>query len=200
MTCYLINATSSLFSFCFFFNFFYFFFLTNQNQIKNQTKEKEERKMSRWKPSPYVKYGYTEEKYKWTQTPEEVTMTIELPDANLKAKTDLQIVMKTNRFELKIKGELYVGGELEHAINVDDSTWTKDGKIVEVIFAKGMDTQGEGEGCWWGCVIKGHHVIDVKRMESTKYLDDSLLKKLAEKDNEEEAKKNEEDEDEEDEE
>ena len=152
--------------------------------------------MSRWKPSPYVKYGHTEDKYKWTQTPDEVTMTIELPDANLKAKTDLQISIKTNFFEIKIKGESYIKGELEHSINVDDSTWTKDGKIVEVIFAKGMETKGDGEGCWWGCVIKGHHVIDVKRMESTKYLDDSLLKKLAEKDADEAAPKDEDEEDE----
>ena len=59
-----------------------------------------------------------------------------------------------------------------------------------------MQTQGDGEGCWWGCVLKGAHVIDVKRMESTKYLDDSLLKKLAEKDNEEMNKKDDDDEEE----
>ena len=126
-------------------------------------------------------------------------MTIELPDENLRAKTDLKITLKTNTFDLKIKGETYISGEFEHEINVDDSTWTKDGKIIEVILSKGIKTQGEGEGCWWGCVLKGAHVIDVKRMESTKYLDDSLLKKLAEKDNEE-AQKKDEDEDEEDEE
>ncbi|BFU25243.1 nuclear movement protein, putative [Entamoeba histolytica HM-1:IMSS-B] len=152
--------------------------------------------MAGWKPSPYVKYGYTEKKYKWTQTPEDVTLTIELPDENLKTKTDIQIIMKTNKFEMIIKGEVYIGGELEHAINVDDSTWTRDGKIIEVILSKGMDTKGDGEGCWWGCVIKGDHVIDVKRMESTKYLDDSLLKKLAEKDKEEaEGKEEKEEED-----
>ena len=152
--------------------------------------------MSRWKPSPYVKYGHTEDKYKWTQTPEEVTMTIELPEENLRAKTDLKITIKTNSFDLKIKGETYISGEFEHAINVDDSTWTKDGKTLEVILSKGMQTQGDGEGCWWGCVLKGAHVIDVKRMESTKYLDDSLLKKLAEKDNEEMNKKDDDDEEE----
>ncbi|EMS11632.1 nuclear movement protein nudc, putative [Entamoeba histolytica HM-3:IMSS] len=152
--------------------------------------------MAGWKPSPYVKYGYTEKKYKWTQTPEDVTLTIELPDENLKTKTDIQIIMKTNKLEMIIKGEVYIGGELEHAINVDDSTWTRDGKIIEVILSKGMDTKGDGEGCWWGCVIKGDHVIDVKRMESTKYLDDSLLKKLAEKDKEEaEGKEEKEEED-----
>ncbi|ELP83920.1 nuclear movement protein nudC, putative [Entamoeba invadens IP1] len=154
----------------------------------------------RWKPSPYVQYGYTEERYKWTQTPDDVTLTITLPDANLNTKTDLKVTIKSFTFELKIKDEVYIGGELEHGINVDESTWTRDGKTIEVIFAKGMKTHGEGEGCWWGCVIKGAHVIDIKRMESTKYLDDSLLKKLAEKDKddekEKEKKKNGDDEDE----
>lgn len=150
--------------------------------------------MPSWKPSPYVKYGYTEKNYKWTQTPDDVTVTITLPDESLSTKKDLSVLLKTNRIEMKIKGELFVGGELEHAINVDESTWTRDGNIVEIVLAKGMETKGDGEGCWWGCVIKGDHVIDVKRMESTKYLDDSLLKKLAEKDEEKEEEEKEDEE------
>ena len=141
--------------------------------------------MSRWKPSPYVKYGYTEEHYTWTQTPDEVTFSITLPSEDLNTKRDIVISIEQRRFECKVKGEDYVCGELEHAIDVEESTWSRLGKTIDVTLAKGRDTKGDGEGCWWGCVIKGHHVIDVKRMESTKYLDDSLLKKLAERDAEE---------------
>ncbi|KAL7714305.1 Nuclear movement protein [Entamoeba marina] len=152
--------------------------------------------MSRWKPSPYVKYGYTEKNYTWTQTPDEVTLSIKLPETGLKTKQDIYIKIKSQHFEMKIKGEDFIVGELEHSINVEESTWTREGDVVDVIFAKGLDTKGDGEGCWWGCVVKGHHVIDVKRMESTKYLDDSLLKKLAERDNEEGAAAEEEQKDE----
>lgn len=46
------------------------------------------------------------------------------------------------------------------------------------MLAKGAATKGDEPGQWWPCVIKGHKQIDVKHIEGSKYLDDSLLKKV----------------------
>lgn len=134
--------------------------------------------MSRWSPSKYVEYGTKEESYEWTQTPDEVTLSVKVPQG-LKAK-DLDIVFKTTRLRVGVKGAAkpIVEGELTRSINVEESTWTKSEDVVEVMLAKGSDSKGDEEGQWWAAVIKGHKEVDVKAIASTKFLDESLLKRI----------------------
>jgi len=134
----------------------------------------------RWEPSKWVEYGTTEDKYSWTQTPEEVTVTINLPDKSLHGR-DIEVVMKMQHLRVALKSkpdEPFVDGKLSKAIDVDDSTWTLVDGVVEVTLAKGPDSCGDEEGKWWSCVIEGHKEIDTKAIESTRFLDDSLLRRI----------------------
>ena len=76
-------------------------------------------------------------------------------------------------------------GDLPRVIVVDDSTWTKDDNTVEITLTKGVESQGDEEGHWWPSAIKGAKEIDVKRIEGARYLDDSILKQIWEKEEEE---------------
>lgn len=60
----------------------------------------------------FIGYGRKEDKYEWTQSPDEVTVTIQLPVKGLKAK-DLDIVMKANHLKVAIKAK-----EADPIINV----------------------------------------------------------------------------------
>eukprot|EP01105_Mastigella_eilhardi_P027571 TRINITY_DN8560_c0_g1_i1.p1 TRINITY_DN8560_c0_g1~~TRINITY_DN8560_c0_g1_i1.p1 ORF type:complete len:204 (-),score=75.51 TRINITY_DN8560_c0_g1_i1:123-656(-) len=152
---------------------------------------------SRWTPSRYVQYGGEEEArgdgqvgYVWTQTPDDLTVTLTLPPdlASLRAK-QLAICMKTTHLQVGGAGKVVLEGELQNPINLDQSTWVKEGATLEIILGKGIETKGDEPGQWWPCVIKGHTQIDVKGIEGSKYLDESLLKKIWEKQQEEKAAK-----------
>ena len=136
--------------------------------------------MGRWQPSRYVDYGLKEDNYEWTQTPEEVTITMKLPDASLHAK-DLIVDMRPTHLKVCLKSDPskpLLEGDLSKSISVDDSTWTKDGDELEITLAKGESSKGDEEGKWWASAIKGHKEVDVKAIESTRFLDESLLKRI----------------------
>ena len=147
--------------------------------------------MSHWQPSRYVEYGTKEDTYEWTQTPDEVSITIHV-SSGLTAK-QLTVDIKANSLLVKEKesGKVYIEGELTHSIDVDDSAWTKDGETVELTLTKGIESQGDEEGHWWASVIKGAKEIDVKRIEGARYLDDSILKQIWEKEQQEKKEKEE---------
>jgi len=85
---------------------------------------------------------------------------------------------------------------LLYRIVCDDSTWTKDGTTVEFTLAKGTSNRGDEEGHWWASALKGGKQLDVKKIEAGRYLDDSILKQIWEKEEAEAAAANEEKKDE----
>ncbi|KAH3766744.1 hypothetical protein Pelo_1409 [Pelomyxa schiedti] len=146
--------------------------------------------MSRWTPSRYVRYGRKEDRYEWTQTPDEVSVTIKLPSKTMSAR-ELLVEIKPTAVKVMVKatGFIFLEGVLHSTIDVDGSTWTKQDDVVELMLAKGNATKGDEEGHWWPCVVKGATIIDVKQIEGAKYLDDSILKKIWERDQQAEAEK-----------
>eukprot|EP00727_Mastigamoeba_balamuthi_P005373 m51a1_g14834 putative nuclear movement protein (161) ;mRNA; f:716085-717086 len=134
---------------------------------------------SRWTPSKYVDYGEKEDNYEWTQTPDDLTLTLRV-DAATRAK-QVDVVFKPAHLVVGLKGQApLISGALCKTINVEESTWTIQEGVLEVILAKGTDSRGDDEGKWWPSVIVGHKTIDTKACESTRFLDESLLKRIYE--------------------
>lgn len=136
----------------------------------------------RWEPSKWVDYGTTEKNYSWTQTPDDVTISIVLPDKNLHSR-DIEVSFTCRHLRVALRSkpaEPLIDGDLTKMISVDDSTWTLDNGLLEVTLAKGVDSAGDDEGKWWPSAIVGDKEVDVKAIESTRFLDDSLLRRIYE--------------------
>ncbi|KAL2211405.1 CS-domain-containing protein [Sarocladium strictum] len=101
--------------------------------------------------------------YKWEQTISELDVTFQVP-GNLKSR-DLVVEIKKQKLSAGIKGqEPVISGDLPHAIQVDDSTWTlstnSDGtKTVEIH----LDKVNKME--WWAHVVQSAPRIDVTKIQ-----------------------------------
>jgi len=123
--------------------------------------------------SSVADYGSKTDNYSWDQTQEEVTISVPL-GKELKAK-GIAVSIKTTHLQVGIKGQpLTIDGDLGGKVKKDECTWyLVDGSTVELTFQKvGKD--------WWKSAIVGEAEIDLDLIEGSKYLDDSLLKKIKE--------------------
>jgi hypothetical protein len=100
--------------------------------------------------------------YRWTQTLEEITMFVKLPD-NVTSK-QLDIQMKASTLKIGVKGQTpIIDGPLHKKIKTADSLWTleTDGakRTLQLSFVKvdGMN--------WWNCIIEGDPKIDTQKVE-----------------------------------
>eukprot|EP01083_Nonionella_stella_P033587 91922_1 len=119
--------------------------------------------------------GGTTDKYKWTQSLDEVEVSIPI-DANLRGK-HLKIVIKKRLLFVAIKGKEstpLINGELKDAVNVEESTWILDkesGKNTKTIVITLQKLKGMN---WWDCVIKGDPTIDTAKIQPENSKLDSL--------------------------
>lgn len=100
--------------------------------------------------------------YRWTQTLEEITMFVKLPD-NVTSK-QLDIQMKASTLKIGVKGQTpIIDGPLHKKIKTGDSLWTleTDGakRTLQLTLVKvdGMN--------WWNCIIEGDPKIDTQKVE-----------------------------------
>jgi len=129
--------------------------------------------------SSVVDYGGKTEKYSWIQGEEDVTITVSLP-AGTRGK-DIQCLIKSNSIKLNYKASPapIIDGEFVYPVVVDESTWSIDEKGCVEIYLKKQITQDEKQK-WWKSAIKGDSEIDTELIEASKYLDESLLRKMKE--------------------
>ncbi|KAK6210700.1 hypothetical protein LQW54_005904 [Pestalotiopsis sp. IQ-011] len=101
--------------------------------------------------------------YKWTQTISELSVQISVP-GNLKGR-DLVVDIKKTKLVAGIKGQdPIISGDLAHAVQVDDSTWTltsaPDGtKTIEIHLDKSNKME------WWAHVVTSAPKIDVSKIQ-----------------------------------
>jgi hypothetical protein len=125
--------------------------------------------------------GGKTENYEWTQTKDEVSVTLKVP-SGLKAR-DLLAKIERSAIEFGVKGQTpLLKGTLPKPIKVAESTWTKEGETVEITLSKELKKEED----WWDCLVeedKGKQggAIDAELIEASKYLDDSLLRKVKER-------------------
>lgn len=100
-----------------------------------------------------------EEGYTWTQTLDDCTVLVKVPEGT-RAK-QVSVVIKKKHLTVGLKGETpIVDGELTEAVAVDDCLWTvEDTKIVQLTLEK------EKGGTWWKSVIVGEQEVDTRKIE-----------------------------------
>lgn len=108
--------------------------------------------------------GGTTDKYVWTQTLEEVTINILMPNSNIRGK-DLNVTLGLNKCLVQIKGETaIIDGNWPEQINTEDSLWTleptPEGKVLKLAIAKWSSKMG-----WWDCVVKGDPKINTQKIQ-----------------------------------
>jgi hypothetical protein len=130
------------------------------------------------KALPSLGNGLQGEKYSWTQTLSEVTITIPVPET-LKGK-DVTVVIEKTKIKIQLKNNIssssstssssssILEGSLYKRIKSDDSAWTLEsssssssssGKVLMITLQK--DNVME----WWSCVVVGEPEIDLQKIE-----------------------------------
>jgi hypothetical protein len=112
-------------------------------------------------PSPIGNGGQVPEKYVWTQTLSEVSITIPVPD-NTRGK-DLNVTIGRNHLKVGMRGGTktwIVDAPLTKTVIVDDSFWTvEDGSRLVI------NLQKLGQMEWWDSVCQDDPKIDVRKIQ-----------------------------------
>ncbi|EDR26197.1 nuclear migration protein nudC, putative [Entamoeba dispar SAW760] len=125
-----------------------------------------------------INNGAVYEKYKFTQTLNEVTVIVTYPSP-IKGK-DVKCKITNDELFLQIKGETFINGKLSKLVKKNDCCWTIEDKttiVIDLVKQKTMD--------WWSCVIIGDEEIDTKKIKAETVGDvnelDSDTKELVQK-------------------
>ncbi|KAI9227585.1 MAG: nuclear movement protein nudC [Piptocephalis tieghemiana] len=97
--------------------------------------------------------------YRWKQTLADVDITIPLP-AGTRAKM-LKVIITTTTIRVQRPGEEepILQGDLAHAVQEDECTWTvEDQKLLSIHLEKSNRQQ------WWGSVVQGAPEIDTSKL------------------------------------
>ena len=127
---------------------------------------------------PSIGNGLQGDRYSWTQTLSEVTITIPVPE-NVRGK-DVSIAIEKTKIKVNIKGvssssSSILEGALYKRILADDSAWTLEsggsssssssssssysGKLLMITLQKDNTME------WWSCVVQGEPEIDLQKIE-----------------------------------
>lgn len=129
-------------------------------ETKSKSEEEDGEKEDDDSPAPVGNGGTVDGKYVWTQTLQEVSVSVPLPD-NTRGR-DLTVVMKKNRLKVKLnaRDEPIVDDDLSATIIVDDSFWTvEDGNRLVLTLQKLNQMQ------WWDSVCRGDPKINVQKVQ-----------------------------------
>jgi len=110
-------------------------------------------------PPPVGNGGAVDGKYVWTQTLQELSVNVPLPDGT--RGKDLDVVMNKNRIRIGLRGkDPMVDDDLSRTIVVDDSFWTvEDGNRLVLTLQKLNRME------WWESVCKGDPKINVQKVQ-----------------------------------
>jgi hypothetical protein len=106
--------------------------------------------------------GGKTDKYTWTQTLQELTVNVPIPDG-IKGK-HLNIEFKPQSILAQIRGgETYLKGALHKRVKVDDCTWTieEDDDLGRCVV---LEMSKENRMEWWNCFMDGDTFIDTSKI------------------------------------
>jgi hypothetical protein len=115
--------------------------------------------------------GGSTKRYKWTQTLDECSVLIGIPDG-LRGK-DLDVKLTVSSLSVKSKKALanedcpltFLEGSLVERIRLDESTWSVEGGVVIVT----LDKVQKG---FWATVLKGDDKIDTELVDNRRHISD----------------------------
>eukprot|EP00568_Trieres_chinensis_P007030 CAMPEP_0183308750 /NCGR_PEP_ID=MMETSP0160_2-20130417/22439_1 /TAXON_ID=2839 ORGANISM="Odontella Sinensis, Strain Grunow 1884" /NCGR_SAMPLE_ID=MMETSP0160_2 /ASSEMBLY_ACC=CAM_ASM_000250 /LENGTH=386 /DNA_ID=CAMNT_0025472637 /DNA_START=24 /DNA_END=1185 /DNA_ORIENTATION=- len=107
--------------------------------------------------------GGATERYRWTQTIDEATVVVALPEGT--RGKDLDVSIKPGSVSVGIKGKAdsppILQGDLTERIRADESTWSLEGGALLLTLDKVKKT-------WWETVLVGDDKIDTSLVDSTR--------------------------------
>ncbi|KAK9145483.1 hypothetical protein Sjap_005386 [Stephania japonica] len=117
------------------------------------------RRSGRLRLSPNKGNGLDLEKYSWTQTLQEVTVSVPVPEGT--KSRFIVYELKKNHLKVGLKGQPpIIDGELFQSVKVDDCFWSlEDQKFVSVLLTK------QNQMDWWKCLVKGEPEVDTQKVE-----------------------------------
>ncbi|KAK9094082.1 hypothetical protein Scep_025551 [Stephania cephalantha] len=127
----------------------------NPVAVKDEAKEKGKENVR----APNKGNGLDLEKYSWTQTLQEVTVSVPVPEGT-KSRFVVHEVKK-NHLKVGLKGQPpIIDGELFQSVKVADCFWSlEDQKFISVLLTK------QNQMDWWKCLVKGEPEVDTQKVE-----------------------------------
>jgi len=116
--------------------------------------------------------------YKWSQTLNDVDITIPVPQGTRSKNLEITITKKALSVRIKGHEDYIMKGELCKEIKLEDSTWSLDNSEVSISLEK------VNKMTWWENVLTHHPKIDTKRInpENSKLSDlDGDMRGMVEK-------------------
>ncbi|RDX63506.1 Protein BOBBER 1, partial [Mucuna pruriens] len=103
--------------------------------------------------------GLDLEQYSWTQTLQEVTVNVPVPNGTKSRFVTCEI--KKNHLKVGLKGQPpIIEGELHRPVKPDDCYWSiEDQSALSILLTKHNQME------WWKCVVKGSPEIDTQKVE-----------------------------------
>ncbi|CAL9766479.1 unnamed protein product, partial [Musa acuminata subsp. burmannicoides] len=122
--------------------------------------------------------GLDFDNYSWTQTLQEVTVNIPVPQGTRSRFVTCEI--KKTHLKVGLKGQpLIIDGDFYESVKTEDCFWSiEDGNFISVLLTKQNKTN------WWKCMVQGEPEIDLQKVqpESSKLSDlDSETRQVVEK-------------------
>ncbi|KAG0605527.1 hypothetical protein M758_9G066200 [Ceratodon purpureus] len=104
--------------------------------------------------------GYDHEKYSWTQTLQEVTVQIKIPEGTKARMVACDI--KSKSFKAGLKGQPPIlAGEFFNPVKADDCFWSLEdnGSTLSILLTKHNQME------WWKSAVKGEPEINTQKVE-----------------------------------
>ena len=121
--------------------------------------EEEEEEDDKGKMKPNAGNGADLEKYKWTQTLEEIELKVPLPMA-VKAR-DVVVDIQKKHLKIGLKGHpLIIDGELDALVKIEDCAWVLEDKRTLVLNIEKVNKMS-----WWPRLVTTDPEINTKKVQ-----------------------------------
>mmetsp|Transcript_26469 Transcript_26469/g.88693 ORF Transcript_26469/g.88693 Transcript_26469/m.88693 type:complete len:318 (-) Transcript_26469:184-1137(-) len=106
-----------------------------------------------------INNGGITDKYRWTQTLQDLNVFVDVPPGTSSKQLDVQITQRKIRVGIKGQPPI-IDGELHAKVKADDSMWlVEDKRVVNITLQKVNDME------WWKRVIVGDPEINTQKVE-----------------------------------